>query len=377
MADTKKNEYVESDAVRAAKAALEQQQALKPGAYQSQWQTSLNEAMDKILNREKFTYDLNGDALYQQYKDRYVKQGQQAMMDTMGQAATMTGGYGNSYAQTAGQQTFQGYLEGLNDKVPELYQMALDRYNQEGQDLYNEYGLYADREDMDYGRYRDQLGDWEGERNYLSGQYDTERGYDYGQYRDQVSDSQWQTEFDEAIKRFLATADPATRQYYENYGKLPETPAVTPSVGSGSSVGGGSSSGGSKVTTGGGSLDQIAKEVMAGKWGNGTARKEALAKAGYDYSAVQAAVNKLMESDNDPKKDNPTKAPTGIVEEIGDPGKQLNIANYVQNMLDNIRSSSADPRAIIKADSKLSASQKMYALEVLNAYIAAGYMKTP
>ena len=41
------------------------------------------------------------------------------------------------------------------------------------------------------------------------------------------------------------------------------------------------------------SVDEIAAEVMAGKWGNGEARKQALIKAGYDYAAVQAAVNKL------------------------------------------------------------------------------------
>ena len=41
------------------------------------------------------------------------------------------------------------------------------------------------------------------------------------------------------------------------------------------------------------SVDEIAAEVMAGKWGNGDARKQALIKAGYDYAAVQAAVNKL------------------------------------------------------------------------------------
>lgn len=41
------------------------------------------------------------------------------------------------------------------------------------------------------------------------------------------------------------------------------------------------------------SIDTIAKEVIAGKWGNGDARKKALAKAGYDYAKVQARVNEL------------------------------------------------------------------------------------
>lgn len=41
-------------------------------------------------------------------------------------------------------------------------------------------------------------------------------------------------------------------------------------------------------------VDEIAKEVVAGKWGNGADRKKRLTDAGYDYAAVQACVNKLM-----------------------------------------------------------------------------------
>ena len=221
--------YVESDAVRLAKESLSSLQ--KPGAYQSQWQKSLDDIIGKIQNREKFSYDLNGDALYQQYKDQYVTQGQQAMMDTMGQAAAMTGGYGNSYAQTAGQQTYQEYLQGLNDKVPELYQLALDQYNREGDELYNQYGLLSDRENTDYGRYRDTVSDYNTERGYLTDQYNTERDFDYGKFadnrdytyqvaRDAVADKQWQDTFDYqkdrdsiADTQWQAQFDETVRQY--------------------------------------------------------------------------------------------------------------------------------------------------------------------
>ena len=189
--EEKKNTYVESDAVKAARESLDTQAAAKPGAYQSQWQTQLNDTIGKIMNREKFSYDLNGDALYQQYKDQYVNQGKMAMMDTMGQAAALTGGYGNSYAQMAGQQAYQGQLQGLNDKIPELYQLALDKYTQEGQDLYSQYSLLSAQDQTDYGRHRDSVSDWY-----------TDRDYQYGQYRDVVSDDQWQAEFNEALRQF-------------------------------------------------------------------------------------------------------------------------------------------------------------------------------
>lgn len=132
---------------------------------------TLQDVMDRILNREKFSYDLDGDALYQQYKDKYIKQGKMAMEDTMGQAAAMTGGYGNSYAQTAGQQAYNAQLDNLNDIVPELYQMAYDRYNQEGQDLYNQYSLLSADKDSEYGMWADGYNRLTGERDYASNSY--------------------------------------------------------------------------------------------------------------------------------------------------------------------------------------------------------------
>lgn len=116
------------------------------------WETQLDDTINKILNREKFSYDLNGDAFYNQYKDKYTELGKMAMEDTMGMASAMTGGYGNSYAQSVGQQAYNAKLQELNDMVPEFYQIALDRYNQEGQDLFNEYAVLSAEEEKQYNR---------------------------------------------------------------------------------------------------------------------------------------------------------------------------------------------------------------------------------
>lgn len=205
--------YKESETVAAAKQALQAQLNGKPDDYQSTYQQQITDVLNKIMNREPFEYDLNGDALYQQYKDQYTAQGKMAMMDTMGQAAALTGGYGNSYAQNAGQQAYHGYLQQLNNKVPELYQLALDQYNRAGDELLNQYSLYSDRENLDYGRYRDDLGDYYANLDRLNNQYLDERNFDYGQYtdarnlayqlsRDQIADAQWQTEFDENLRRW-------------------------------------------------------------------------------------------------------------------------------------------------------------------------------
>jgi LysM repeat protein len=50
------------------------------------------------------------------------------------------------------------------------------------------------------------------------------------------------------------------------------------------------------------SVNEIAKEVIAGKWGNGEERKKKLKAAGYDYAEVQKEVNKLLEKESTPKQ---------------------------------------------------------------------------
>lgn len=42
------------------------------------------------------------------------------------------------------------------------------------------------------------------------------------------------------------------------------------------------------------SIDELAKEVISGKWGNGKERKEKLLSSGYEYDVVQARVNELL-----------------------------------------------------------------------------------
>lgn len=194
--------YIPSQAVLAALGAVETQKKNRPEEYRSAWEAQIQQAMDAILNRQPFHYNVNGDALYQQYKNQAIRNGRLAMMDTMGQAAALNGGYGSSYAQTVGQQAYQQQLSTLNDRIPELYAMALEQYRQQGDALNQRYALISDREKQDYSRYLDALADWQKEADQLLGIYHTERDFDYGSYRDAVKDSQWQAEFAEAQRRY-------------------------------------------------------------------------------------------------------------------------------------------------------------------------------
>nr|DAG36722.1 MAG TPA: hypothetical protein [Bacteriophage sp.] len=179
--------YSPSGAVSQAKAYLQQVQSRRPGAYQSRWDAELDSLYDQITNRKPFQYDLNQDALYQQYKEQYQRLGRTAMQDTMGQAASLTGGYGSTYAEQVGQQTYNAYLQSLNDIVPELYDRAYGRYQDEGQDLYNRYGLVSDRESMDYSKYRDTVSDYYNDLADARSAYDSEWNKDYAQWSDQLS----------------------------------------------------------------------------------------------------------------------------------------------------------------------------------------------
>lgn len=219
-------DYAESETVMQASAALDAALAAQPGAYQSKWQSQLDDIIGRILNREEFSYDVNEDALYKQYADQYQRGGKLAMQDTMGQAAAMTGGYGSSYASTAGNQAYQAYLSQLNEVVPELYGMALDRYNAEGQEMYNQYGLLSDAEGQDYARYMDGYNKWLAERDYAAGRYDSERDYDYGVYADDRNQAfnEYLTELDRA--QFDAQYAEDIRQYEQNRAYQKERDAV-------------------------------------------------------------------------------------------------------------------------------------------------------
>lgn len=176
--------YKPSQNVQNAQQQLTQVQSAKPTAYASPYTQQLEGIYQQIINRQPFKYDLNGDMLYQQAKDQYVQGGRQAMMDTIGKAAALTGGYGNSYASTAGNQAYQQYLLQLNAMVPEIYDRAAARYDQQVADLYNQYGMMQDRENVDYGRYQDALAQWNADFANAQSAYYNAYDQDYGAYQD-------------------------------------------------------------------------------------------------------------------------------------------------------------------------------------------------
>lgn len=197
--------------------------------YANSYEDEIREVYDSIVNREKFTYDVNADALYNQYKDQYVSLGKLAMQDTMGQASMMTGGYGNSYAASVGNQAYQSYLSQLNQVVPELYGMAYDRYRQEGQDLLNQYNMLGDMRDTEYNQYLNELNQYWNNVNYYKtllddaynqgytanrdayNMYIDERNFAYQQQMDALAQQNYLNEFE-----YQKLQDALAQQNYQN-----------------------------------------------------------------------------------------------------------------------------------------------------------------
>ena len=179
--------YQEGERVQSAYNDYNQLKQNAPQAYVSPYQQQLDDIYQKITTRQPFKYNINGDMLYQNAKEQYQQLGKQAMVDTIGQATQLTGGYGNSYAQNAGNQAYQQYLLKLNEQIPDYYRLAMERYNMEGDQLNNQYSLARDRESENYNRYRDTVSDYNNNLQLALNAYGKERDNDYGQYADALS----------------------------------------------------------------------------------------------------------------------------------------------------------------------------------------------
>jgi hypothetical protein len=159
-----------------------------PGEYNSPYTQQIDTILNQVMNRGPFSYNPENDPTYQQYQQQYTQQANLGLRDTMGEAAALSGGYGNSYGATAGQQTYDAHMSQLNNMIPELYQAAMANYQNQLNNDYNSLSALQSLENNAYGKYRDSVGD-----------YYTDRDFNYGKERDSVADTQWQSQYDRGI----------------------------------------------------------------------------------------------------------------------------------------------------------------------------------
>lgn len=157
------------------------------GTFNYDNQKGYNQALSNLTNQPKFSYDLSKDTLYNQMKDQYQVMGQQAMKDTIGQASAMTGGYGNSYATTAGSQAYQGYMQQLNNNIADLYNLALNTHTAETNRLQNVFNAYSTDRGTKNNEWQGNWNVYNNRFNNLANAYGDSRNYDLNSYNTQAS----------------------------------------------------------------------------------------------------------------------------------------------------------------------------------------------
>lgn len=192
----KYNKYTPSNRVNDYADKLEDLENSRPGDFSSRYDEQIQNIINTIQNRPQFDQGQVYDSdLYKQYREQYIQQGNKAMRDTMGNAAALTGGYGSTYATAAGQQANDAYLSQLGDKTMDIFDRVYNQYLNEGQELYNQLGMYNNQDSIDYGRYRDTVGDYYNDLNYYSNRYNTEYANDFGEYQTDQSAQQWAEQY--------------------------------------------------------------------------------------------------------------------------------------------------------------------------------------
>lgn len=214
----------------------------RPGEYVSNWGQQIEDALKAVQDRKEFSYDYNTDPIYQQYRSQYIRDARRAMQEAQANGAILTGGYGNSYGQLAGQQAYNDQMYRLNNVIPELYEAAYGRYQDENKRLLEMLGVYRDLDADDYSRYIDTVND-----------YYTRYGLAHDTYMDDMSmfNKMGEQDFDHWLANQNLTKD--ERNYWRSvYEDSQKKNLTSEGSGSGSSGGsGGRRSGGSGGSGGG------------------------------------------------------------------------------------------------------------------------------
>ncbi len=168
--------------------------------YENTFAQQQKDLLDRILNREDFSWSKETDPQWSSYKKSYLREGDRATANALAQASAASGGRPSSHAVKAATQAGDYYATKLNDVIPTLYQQAYERYLDEYNMKLKDLNTVNQQEQLDYAKYLDRLG-----------QFNTDRGFayqnyadDYDRLRSQLADVQGQDQIDYA--RYLDEA---------------------------------------------------------------------------------------------------------------------------------------------------------------------------
>lgn len=194
--------------------------------------TSYTDQIDSLLkefqNRDKFSYDMNNDPLFQQMLAASMNSGKMAMNDTIGQAAALTGGYGNTYGQAVGNAAYNQYIADSYGNLPDYYNLALDAYNTEGDRMLSELAMLRDADSVEYNRlvdaysasldvanamYDREYAEYLNGRNFAYDNYWNEKEFNYGAYMDALNQSNTDRDFNYGVEMDKQAQENWERQF--------------------------------------------------------------------------------------------------------------------------------------------------------------------
>lgn len=277
-------------------------------AYAEQQQALL----DAVINRPDFSWSKETDPLWPSYKKSYLREGERATANALGQASAASGGRASSYAVNAATQAGDYYATKLNDIIPTLYQQAYDRYLQDYQMKLSDLNAVNTQEQLDYSRYLTDLGQFNTDRSQAYNEYLNEynmlqtylgnlQGQDateYNRYLDRVAQRQQELDNQMALAQLGGSygdyaglnslgITPDTQNVYQL--ALANAAREVP-VGSGRSGGSGGSGRGGSSSGSGGNTDTVQAAVNAFQAGDRSdATIQALLDAGYTEADIKAA----------------------------------------------------------------------------------------
>lgn len=140
-------------------------------SYENQYAEQQQALLDAIINRPDFSWSKEDDPQWHSYRKSYLREGDRATADALGQAAAASGGRPSTAALTAATQAGDYYATQLNDIIPTLYQQAYDRYLNEYNMSLQDLNAVNTQEQLDYAKYLDQLGQFNTDRNFAFNSY--------------------------------------------------------------------------------------------------------------------------------------------------------------------------------------------------------------
>lgn len=183
------------------------------GGYKSNYSDTLNNLADKYINNE-FKFNADDISEYQQYNDKYKREGATQQENVQGAYSANTGGYTNSYAQAAGQKEYNSFMDELQNKIPTLKNNAYQNWSSQQEDTLNKISTLQGLDNAQYQKYRDKVQDDYDFMTYYENKYSTSKGLDMSNFQNELA--RWQSQMSAAASNLSNIRNLAEQQYEHN-----------------------------------------------------------------------------------------------------------------------------------------------------------------